>query len=162
VTVAVRGMHFGRYGRDSENFQIVDLFVGYQELVRGYGLGSFDARDCADREAGGKCTVFNNLRGSRVAVANIEVRAPLPGLFRGEIEYWRVPVEIAGFFDAGLAWTRTSKPSFAGGTREVVRSAGAAVRVNLLGFVVLELSAAKPLNRPQHGWQWQLGIKQGF
>jgi hypothetical protein len=162
VTVAVRGMHFGRYGRDSENFQIVDLFVGYQELVRGYGIGSFDVRDCADRETGGACTMFNNLRGSRVGVANIEVRAPLPGLFRGEIEYWRVPIEIAGFFDAGLAWTRTSKPSFAGGTREIVRSAGAAVRANLLGFIVLELSAARPLDRPQHGWQWQLGIKQGF
>ncbi len=162
VTVAVRGMHFGRYGRDAESDQLVDLFVGYPELVRGYGIGSFDARDCADREAGGKCSVFNSLRGSRMAVANIEVRAPLVGLFRGEIEYGRLPVEVAAFFDAGVAWTKGNRPSFAGGNRETVRSAGAAVRANLFGFVVLEVSAAKALNRSSRGVQWQLGIRQGF
>lgn len=145
-----------------EHEQLVDLYVGYPELVRGYGIGSFEARDYADRDAGGKCTVFNNLRGSRILVANIEVRAPILGLFTGEIEYGRVPVEVAAFFDAGLAWTKTSRPSFAGGTREVVRSVGGAMRANLLGFVALELSAARPLNRANHGWQWQLGIRQGF
>jgi len=162
VTVAVRGMHFGRYGRDAEGLQLVDLFVGYPELVRGYGVGSFDARDCADREAGGKCSVFNNLRGSRLAVANLEVRAPLVGLFKGEIEYGRLPVEVAAFFDAGVAWTKGERPSFAGGNRELVRSAGAAVRANLFGFVVLEFSVAKPLDRANKGIQWQLGLRQGF
>ena len=162
VTVAVRGLHVGRYGRDAEHAQIVDMYIGYPELVRGYGLGSFDARDCVDRDAGGKCTVFNNLRGSRIAVANLEVRAPLVGLFKGEIEYGRVPVELVAFMDAGLAWTKTSRPTFAGGNRAVVRSAGAAVRANIFGFVVLELSAARPLDRANHGWQWQLGIRQGF
>src|SRR5678815_2656360 len=77
ITIAVRGMHFGRYGRDSEDVRLVDLYLGYPELVRGYAVGSFDARDCDDRTSGGECTIYNNLRGSRVAVANIEVRAPL-------------------------------------------------------------------------------------
>ena len=72
------------------------------ELVHGYGLGSFDPSDCEERNAGGNCAVFNNLRGSGMVVGNIEVRAPLIGLLKGEIDYGRVPIEIAGFFDAGL------------------------------------------------------------
>ena len=60
-------MHFGRYGRDSEDMRIVEMYLGYPEFVRGYGLGSFDALDCEDRDAGGVCEVFNSLRGSRVA-----------------------------------------------------------------------------------------------
>jgi len=162
ITIAVRGMHFGRYGRDSEDVRLVDLYLGYPELVRGYAVGSFDARDCNDRTAGGECTIYNNLRGSRVAVANIEVRAPLLGLFRGEIDYGRVPVEVAAFFDAGVAWSKGTSPSFTGGDRDVVRSVGAAVRGNLFGFVVLELAVARPLDRANHGLQWQLGIRQGF
>ena len=162
VTLALRGVHFARYGRDAEHPQIADLFLGYPELVRGYGIGSFDVRDCADRDAGGLCAVFNNLRGSRLAVANVEVRAPLVGLFTGEFNYGRVPVELVAFFDAGLAWTSTTKPAFAGGTRELVRSAGGAARINLFGIAVLEVSAARPLDRLNLGWQWQVGLRQGF
>ena len=162
VTVALRGIHFGRYGRDAENFQIVDLFLGYPELVRGYGVGSFGASDCGGVDSVGNCAIFNSLRGSRIAVANVEVRAPLAGLFKGEIEYGRLPVEVAGFFDAGVAWTKSNRPSFAGGTRGLVRSFGAAVRANVFGYVILELSAARPLDRFNRGIQWQLGIRQGF
>jgi hypothetical protein len=43
-----------------------------------------------------------------------------------------------------------------------VRSVGAAVRGNLFGFVVLELAIARPLDRANHGLQWQFGIRQGF
>jgi hypothetical protein len=161
-TIAVRGMHFGRYGRDAEDIRIAELYLGYPEFVRGYGLESFDAFDCVDRDAGGKCAVFNNLRGSRLMVANIELRAPLLGLFERDLVYGRVPVEVAAFFDAGVAWTSAQRPDFMGGTREVVKSAGGLARVNLLGFLVVEISAARPFNRAAHGWQWQVGVKQGF
>jgi hypothetical protein len=69
---------------------------------------------------------------------------------------------VGAFFDAGVAWTSGSQPAFMGGTREVVKSAGGLARVNLLGFVVVEISAARPFNRAAHGWQWQVGVKQGF
>jgi Tol biopolymer transport system component len=166
VTVAIRGLTFGRYGRDADNDVLVPLFLGYPELVHGYGFSSFSATECPDaRTADGAarlCAPVDNLIGSRLAVANIEVHAPIPGLFRGEIEYGRVPVEIVGFFDAGVAWTNGTRPEFAGGTRSLVRSAGAAVRVNVFGLFAIELSAARPLDRLTTSLRWQFGIRQGF
>jgi outer membrane protein assembly factor BamA len=162
VTIAVRGLHFGRYGHDSENPQLVDFYAGYPELVHGYDFGSSDARYCTDPAAGGSCVIFNNLRGSRILVANVEVRAPLMGLLKGQLDYGRVPVEIAGFFDAGVAWSSQSRPSFAGGTRQVIRSVGVAARANVFGFLTLELSAAHPFDRAGGGLQWQVGIRRGF
>lgn len=49
--------------------------------------------------------IFNNLSGSGLVVANLVVRAPLVGLFTGEIDYGRLPVEVAAFVDAGLVWS---------------------------------------------------------
>jgi Tol biopolymer transport system component len=163
VTVGVRALHFGRYGANAEHELLVPLFIGYPELVRGYGFGSFSANEC--RPEGGEsgpCGALDRLVGSRMAVANVEVRAPLPGLFRGELDYGRFPVELVGFFDAGIAWTRDSRPSFAGGTREFARSAGAAVRFNVFGFFALEVSAARPFDRLDRSIRWQLGLRQGF
>jgi hypothetical protein len=162
VTIAFRALHFGRYGADAEHSRMVDLYAGYAELVHGYGLESFDVRDCATRDASGQCAIFNNLLGSRIGVLNLEVRAPLLGLFRGDLEYGPVPIEVAAFYDAGLAWTRDSSPAFAGGTRRVMRSAGGAVRVNIFGMFVIEVAASRPLDRPGRGWLWQVGMRQGF
>jgi hypothetical protein len=166
VTIGIRGLTFGRYGRDADNDVLVPLFLGYPDLVRGYGFGSFSATECPDAKtadgAARLCAPVDNLVGSRVAVANLEVRAPIPGLFRGELEYGRVPVELVGFFDAGVAWTASTSPSFAGGSRPLSRSAGAAVRVNVFGLFAVELSAARPFDRATTAWRWQLGIRQGF
>ncbi len=115
VTIAVRGIHLAATAATRRISRLVDLYAGYPELVHGYGPGSFGASDCSDVDAGGKCAVFNNLRGSRMLVANVEVRAPLVGLLKGELDYGRLPVEVAGFFDAGVAWTSGTGPSFAGG-----------------------------------------------
>jgi hypothetical protein len=120
VTIGVRALHFGRYGRDAEDPVFVPMFIGYAEMVHGYGFGSFEASECQSDAPSATtstlCGPLDNLVGSRVAVANIEVRAPIPGLFRGEIDYGRVPVELVAFFDAGVAWSRGTRPAFAGGT----------------------------------------------
>ncbi|HEY6509694.1 MAG TPA: BamA/TamA family outer membrane protein, partial [Vicinamibacterales bacterium] len=162
VTVAIRGIHYGRYGRDNEHPQLVDLYAGYPEFVRGYGFGSFNGSECLDGVAGRECAVFDSLIGSRMLVGNIEVRAPLVGLFRRNLEYGRMPVEVAGFVDAGVTWTDRAVPSFAGGARRPVRSAGVAVRANAFGIIMLELSVARPFDRVDKSLQWQLGIRQGF
>lgn len=164
VTIALRAVHFGRYGVSSDDPFLMDYYAGYQELVRGYELrGGFDPTTCPTtaNASTGNCLIYNNLRGSRILVANIEVRAPLVGLLKGEMNYGRVPVEVAGFFDAGLTWNGTEIPTLAGGDRPVMRSVGGAVRANLFGFLILEASLAHPLDRP-NGFQFQLGIKQGF
>ena len=51
---------------------------------------------------------------------------------------------------------------FAGGDRAWSRSIGAAVRVNVFGLFALELSAARPFDRPSQSLKWQIGIRQGF
>jgi hypothetical protein len=162
VTIAVRASQYSRWGRNNEHPQMVELYAGYPELVHGYGLGSFDASDCEERNAGGTCAVFNNLRGSGMVIGNIEVRAPLVGLLKGEIDYGRVPVEIAGFFDAGFVWSNENRPPYFGGTRQVVQSVGAAARVNLFGLFILEVAASHPFDRTGQRLQWQVGFRQGF
>jgi Tol biopolymer transport system component len=162
ITFALRGMHYGRYGASSEHPQLADIYAGYPEFVHGYGIGSFSAQECLQSNTGRDCSVFQNLIGSRLLVANAEVRAPLKGLFSGELEYGRIPVDIAAFADFGLMWTASDLPSLSGGTRRPVRSIGGAVRFNAFGILVLELAVSHPFDRVDRGLQWQFGIRQGF
>jgi len=162
ITIAVRGLQYSRWGTDAEDLRLAELYAGYPELVRGYGLRSFNVQDCSQVGAGGKCAVFNNLRGSGLFVANLEVRAPIVGLLHHSLDYGRFPVEVAGFVDAGLSWTREDRPAFLGGDRQVVRSAGAAVRMNMFGLFVLEFAASHPFDRIAGGVQWQVMMRQGF
>ena len=71
-----------------------------------------------------------------------------------------LPAEV--FADAGVAWTKDNRPSFAGGDREWVRSAGVAVRANLLGYAIAELAYVRPFDRSRRGWVWQFGLMPGF
>jgi hypothetical protein len=180
ITVAVRALHLGRYGRNAERPRdclfapfddlppecitgLADLYLGYPELVHGYNFESFQPEECADQGVVAiQCGAFNNLIGSRMAVFNIEVRAPLAGLFSGEFEYGRVPIEVAAFFDAGVMWSSIESPSFAGGNREVVRSVGGAARVNVFGIFTIEIAGSHPLDRNDRKFVWQVGFKQGF
>jgi hypothetical protein len=155
-------MHYGRYGQDSDHARLIGLYAGYPEFVHGYGVGSFSPAECPAAGGSLECEVFGRLIGSRLAVANVEVRAPLRALFTGVLEYGRIPIDVVGFFDIGVAWTRHERPAFAGGTRGVVRSAGAAVRINVFGLLPLEVSAARPFDRVDRSLQMQIGIRQGF
>ena len=85
-TLALRGMHYGRYGRDSEDSRISPLFIGYANLIRGYDVGSFSVDEC-EITATSSCAQFDRLIGSRMLVSNIELRAPLIGLFRPSAMY---------------------------------------------------------------------------
>ena len=71
--------------------------------------------------------------------------------------------ELVG--DAGVAWTNKDaahKAWFLGGDRKPIYSAGVALRLNLLGFAILEVDAAHPFNRPGTGIVWQFGLSPGF
>ena len=160
-TVALRALHYGRYGADAEDSRMAPLFIGYQGLVRGYDLGSFDANECETLDLS-SCELFNRMNGSRVGVASAELRFPLLGLFSRRSYYGAFPIEMAFFADAGVAWTSDAKPSFAGGDRDWVRSAGMALRVNLLGFAIAEIDYVRPLDRSRKGWLWQFGLMPGF
>jgi len=160
-TLAVRGLHYGRYGGGAEDPRLPPLFIGYQGLVRGYDLGSFDASECNSVDLQ-TCEAFERLNGSRVAIAGVELRFPLLGLFSRKSFYGPFPLELAFFGDAGVAWTSDTKPSFAGGTREWARSAGVALRANVLGFAIAEFDYVRPFDRTRRGWIWQFGLTPGF
>lgn len=172
VTLALRAVHLGRYGADAGDRRLVPYFLGYADVLHGYGFGSFDGQECGivdpPATASGTpntCAALDHLSGSRIAVLNVEVRAPLNGLLRGRIEYGRVPVDVVTFVDAGVAWSAGQRPAWRGAgadTRGVSRSAGVALRVNVFGLLIAELALARPVDRPSPRWRWQMGIRQGF
>jgi len=162
-TFATRLLHYGRYGKDGEDPRLQPLFLGYSGLVRGYSFGSFDASECQSPDPN-SCPVFDKLLGSRMVVGNAELRFPLFGaLGIGSGYYGVFPLEFTVFGDGGLAWDSQNKPSvFGSGTRDPVFSAGAGLRINLLGFAVGEVDLVRPFNRPDKGWVWQFELQPGF
>jgi Tol biopolymer transport system component len=161
VTIAGRFLHIGRYGADAESLRLSPLFIGYPSLVRGYDVGSFGFDDCGASD--GSCPAIDQLIGSKLMVAGVEFRAPLVGLFTGALEYGPVPAELVGFFDAGVAWDADTRPEgFGNGTRGWARSYGGGVRVNAFGFAIVELMAARPMDRGNNSWRFVFGIQPGF
>ena len=64
--------------------------------------------------------------------------------------YGPVPVEVALFADAGVAWSQATTPEFFGGRgASGVSSVGAAFRVNFFGFAVGEFAFAHPFQRQE-------------
>ncbi len=164
-TFAIRLLHYGRYGSDGEDDRLQPLFLGHSGLVRGYSFGSFDASECQPPPGEpGACPVFDQLLGSRIVVGNAELRFPLFGVLGiGSGYYGAFPLEFAIFGDGGLAWDTANEPSvFGSGPRDPVFSAGAGLRINLLGFAVAEVDLVRPFDRPGRGWIWQFELQPGF
>jgi len=161
-TIAGRVLHYGRYGSGAEDVRLVPLFIGYPQLIRGYGIGSFSAEECTSTPSGA-CPEFDRLVGSRMLVANLELRFPLlrPFGVSGRM-YGPLPTEVALFADGGAAWNRDERPTFLGGDRRAVSSAGMSLRVNLLGFAVAQIDLAHPFQRPTRSWIWAFSLTPGF
>ena len=160
ITFAVRGLHQGRYGASAESERISPLYLGYSSLVRGYDIGTFTSADCTPGPVD-SCPQSSRLIGSRILVGNIEVRAPLVGLFRGRLDYGGVPIDVFAFGDTGVAWTKNTRPRTFGGDRDWVSSVGFGTRINAFGFMIVELNMVRPLNR-QRGWMFTFGLAPGF
>jgi Tol biopolymer transport system component len=162
-TIAGRLLHYGRYGEGSEDSLLVPLFLGYPELLRGYNHDSFRVSECEPGPSG-SCEAYDRLLGSRMLVANLELRFPLLRPFGGVggSMYGPVPIEVALFTDAGVAWTRADRPTFLGGDRQPVASAGVTFRANLFGFAVGQFDLAYPFQRSGRGWVWGFSLTPGF
>jgi Tol biopolymer transport system component len=160
-TFAFRGLYYGRYGQDSGDGRLPTLYLGYPGLVRGYDSGSFQSGECGTT-IDGSCPAFDRLIGSRVGIANAELRFPLWGMFKRDQFYGPLPVELAVFADGGVAWGLNSRTFVRGTDSKPVGSIGAAARVNVLGFAVAEIDYVRPLNRPGRGWLWQFNLIPGF
>ena len=156
LTVAVRAQHVGRYGPDAGDPRLTPLVLGLQTLVRGYDLRAFAADKCGPSATA--CSPLDELTGGRLALFNVELRAPLLGLFSGDLRYGRVPIEAIAFVDAGFLWTRRTGAPL---ERDRFRSIGAGGRANLGGFI-LELTAARPFDRADDGWRVGLLMRPGW
>jgi len=161
-TLAGRVLHYGRYGSGAEDPRLTSLYLGYPTMVRGYDVNSFSDTECVPN-ATSACPAFDRLVGSRTLVGNLEFRFPLLRPFGvSQRMYGPVPVEVAFFGDAGVAWGRNERPSLFNGTKQGVSSAGVALRVNLLGYAIGEFDFARPFQRPGAGWVFQFNLAPGF
>ncbi|MFP4624443.1 MAG: BamA/TamA family outer membrane protein, partial [Gemmatimonadota bacterium] len=173
-TLALRGLHAGRYGPDSEGSIFSrQNFLGYETLVRGYAYESWTQAECTDPS----CPAFARLWGSRLAVANAELRVPLFGVPEyGLLTFPFLPTDVGWFVDAGLAWT-SDTPCEEGITsigcspvlewsspdeRIPVVSTGVSARFNVMGFLIFEAYYAYPFQRPNKGWHMGFNIAPGW
>ena len=169
-TLAARGIFMGRYGRDADRFPI---FLGNTELIRGYTSGSFRSHECAASPGVGNrtaCAQLDQLVGSKIAVANFELRFPLArSLVLGFLPIGLPPIEGALFYDIGVAWydasnlkwnrAPTQDPLF---VRTPLRSWGGSIRANVVGLMILRFDYSKPMDRPYNKGFWTVSIGPTF
>jgi len=177
-TLALRGLFYGRFGRDAGEFPVQ---LGNPDFIRGYTPGSLIRNECYQRITdiapllGGSpgtttgCADLDQLIGSRIGVANVELRFPLTrSLTLGFLPIALPPIEGAIFYDVGIAWQNGSKIV---GTRtadqdpEVYRtplqSWGGSIRVNFLG-IPLRFDYTRPLNRTHDNGYWIVSVGPTF
>jgi hypothetical protein len=175
LTLAFRGLHYGRYGKDSDGLDsdgrllLSPINVGYEPLIRGYARESFDNIECraVNPETQNACPAFDRLEGSRIAIANLELRIPVLGVSElGLINFPFLPLEVSPFVDVGMAWTSDENPTFEFSRRTDERvpvvSTGLSARANILGYVILEAYYAYPFQRPDKGWHWGFNLAPGW
>ncbi|MEO0724069.1 MAG: hypothetical protein AAFZ63_05985 [Bacteroidota bacterium] len=160
VTLAFRATHFGRYGGNSDD--LFPQYLGFPWFVRGLNteqgqeifLGS--GRD------------FDELTGSKILVSSFEVRLPFSGPRQLALVKSKALFSDLNFFvDGGIAWTRneqlsgdiftldrngeplinpeTGDPFVAFPQVQPIFTAGASLRINLFGALVVEPYYAFPL-----------------
>jgi Tol biopolymer transport system component len=198
VSLAFRGMSIGRYGNGAEDINTTwPIYLGEETLIRGYGYGSFTSDECSANITTAPaqptvtgCPAFDRLFGSKVAVANAELRIPLFGTEGfGLINFPFLPTEVSPFFDAGVAYTNAQAPDFKFArednaipsncsnaqasqsisqsyypctSRIPVFSTGVSFRFNLLGYAIMEAYAAHPFQRPRKNWVWGFQLAPGW
>ena len=169
-TIAVRGLMFGRFGRDADRFPV---FLGSTELLRGYTSGSIRHHECAANPGSSsptRCDELDQLIGSKLAVGNIELRFPLTRtLVLGFLPVGFPPIEGALFYDIGMAWDDASTIKWnrsptenAVLVRTPLRSWGGSIRANVFGLMIMRLDYTKPLDRPWKRSYWTISLGPTF
>ncbi|MEM1217134.1 MAG: hypothetical protein AAGJ82_15675, partial [Bacteroidota bacterium] len=166
VTVAFRAMHIGRYGGNSE--QLFPMFIGQPWFMR--GLNTRQGQDVLVNNG----IDINDFTGSKIGVTNLEVRIPFTGPERlSLIKLGGFASDLNLFIDGGIAWTRneqlsgpifrldqngeplinqnTGEPFEAFPQSQFLFTAGASLRLNLFGALVIEPFYAIPLVKNTRG-----------
>ncbi|MEO8580232.1 MAG: BamA/TamA family outer membrane protein, partial [Gemmatimonadales bacterium] len=172
LTFATRFLSSVSVGPDEGFFP---KYIGRPDFVRGYDRANFNFVDCT-AVIGAQANCANaQLAGSRVAVANAELRFPIIRRFDIGSSFGLPPVDGLFFYDAGLAWNRsvivngqsfTQTPHLgrppAGNDSNLNRypltSWGAGLRVNLFNLAILRWDYARPLSQDRKpNWTFSLG-----
>jgi hypothetical protein len=169
LTLSTRVLTSVSAGRDADTLR---KYIGYPELLRGYDREEFaldEMRGCGLNEDP-KYYRCSPLVGSRIAVANVEVRFPL--LRRVDIGLLPLslpPIEGLVFYDVGVTWFEGQKlhwsrpsgfdPAF---QRHALRSYGFGVRLNLFNFALLRWDYAIPLDDPRRDSYWRFSLGPSF
>ena len=162
LTLATRVLTAQSIGRDEGFFP---KYIGRPDFVRGYDRANFNPYDCTS--AFGETPTCNNaeLVGSRVVVANAELRFPIIRRFDVGSSFGLPPVDGLIFGDAGLAWSKGLKPfltrpeNYDSETqRYPLTSYGAGLRVNLFNLAILRWDYAVPQQQARKpNWTFSLG-----
>jgi outer membrane protein assembly factor BamA len=106
------------------------------------------------------------LAGSRVVVANAELRFPIIRRFDVGSSFGLPPVDGLIFYDAGLAWRSGQTPHLGRApedndpniNRYPLTSWGAGLRVNLFNLAILRWDYARPMSTGRKpNWTFSLG-----
>jgi len=164
LTLATRAYTSISVGPDETQFM---KYIARPDFVRGYDRNNVLFLSCPIIGASSWNCSATQLLGSRVAVANAELRFPLVRrLELGILPIALPPLEGLFFFDAGLAWSEgqrvyATKPTnyLASEHRFPLRSYGFGLRLNLFGYAMLRWDYAVPMD--QQGatrgfWTWSL------
>ena len=142
-------------------------YIGRPDFVRGYDRANFNFVDCTSIIGTGQSACNNaQLAGSRVAVANAELRFPIIRRFDVGSNFGLPPLDGLIFYDAGLAWSRNQTPHLGRApennnpdiNRYPLTSWGAGLRLNLFNLAILRWDYARPLETGRKpNWTFSLG-----
>jgi hypothetical protein len=141
-------------------------YIGRPDFVRGYDRQNFNFYDCTS-VLNSQATCNNaQLAGSRVLVANAELRFPIIRRFDIGSSFGLPPLDGLVFYDAGLAWSNGQSPHLgrppvnndANLNRYPLTSYGAGLRLNLFNLAILRWDYAIPLSTGRKpNWTFSLG-----
>jgi Tol biopolymer transport system component len=140
VSLAFRALHYGRYGENTNALGAINN-IAYPWFVRGYGYGRNSITDANNLSS-------NNFVGDKMFVTNFEVRIPFTGPEQLALIKSKFLLSDLNFFlDAGIVWNSFSDFENTNSRPKPVLSAGASVRVNLFGALILEPYWAVPIQK---------------
>ncbi len=151
LTFATRFLSSVSVGPDEGFFP---KYIGRPDFIRGYDRANFNFVDCT-AVIGAQADCANaQLAGSRVAVANAELRFPIIRRFDIGSSFGLPPVDGLIFYDAGLAWNKAQTPHLGRApegydpnlNRYPLTSWGAGLRVNLFNLAILRWDYARPMS----------------
>jgi len=163
LTIATRAYADLSIGPDETEFQ---KYIARPDYVRGYDRNSNFYLSCPVVGANPSNCSAVQLLGSRVAVANVELRFPVVRRVElGFLPFDLPPLDGLFFYDVGLAWSQgqsvyAARPSNfdVSSQRYPLRSYGAGVRLNLFNYAILRWDYAVPIDQAGHKgvWTWSL------